>query len=341
MRSANCEKNFEGMHIIEHVLLRPRVNEPLFVDILNNTLSETLATNGELHFQKTASILTSSKTDNNISVAGDITAEIVGNEISIDGGSFNDDDYIISQKIFNGTDTIITVDATVSKILYDLPDGAYPNGELVYTKKSLVNSITASTHQIVISDVDALDLLDGDIVEIKGSSNGSNDFRFTVVSVTQNGSDIEIIVDQVELLVQDDLLPVHLDQDCGSCQITDPYSFVTTVVLPYWPDRFINMDFRNFMDKALRREAPAHVLLNICWIDCRQMHELETKFKAWLVETGRSIPNKAATSQALSELIDILTRIRNVYPTGTLHDCEEDENLEGAIILNNSVLGTF
>ena len=101
------------------------------------------------------------------------------------------------------------------------------------------------------------------------------------------------------------------------------------------------MDFRKFMDKALRREAPAHVLLNICWIDCRQMYELETKFKAWLVETGRSIPNKATTSQALSELIDILTRIRNVYPTGTLHDCEEDENLEGAIILNNSVLGTF
>ncbi len=95
------------------------------------------------------------------------------------------------------------------------------------------------------------------------------------------------------------------------------------------------------MERTLRREAPAHVLLNICWIDCRQMHELETKFKRWLIEIGRVEIDKTALSQALSELIDILTRTRNVYPTGTLHDCEEDENLEGAIILNNSVLGTF
>jgi hypothetical protein len=28
-----------------------------------------------------------------------------------------------------------------------------------------------------------------------------------------------------------------------------------------------------------------------------------------------------------------------VYPVGTLHDCDEDENLENSIILDNSVLG--
>jgi len=85
----------------------------------------------------------------------------------------------------------------------------------------------------------------------------------------------------------------------------------------------------------LRKEAPAHVLLNICWIDCRQMTELETKLKVWLAEAGKTIPDKVALANALSELIEILTKIRNVYPTGTLHDCEDDEKLEGAIILNN------
>ena len=71
------------------------------------------------------------------------------------------------------------------------------------------------------------------------------------------------------------------------------------------------------------------------------MYQFETAYKKWLVEIGRSEIDKPALSIALSDLIDILTQLRNVYPTGTLHDCEEDENLEGAIKLNNSVLGTF
>ena len=71
------------------------------------------------------------------------------------------------------------------------------------------------------------------------------------------------------------------------------------------------------------------------------MVEFEMKYKLWLLETGKEEPDKAALSNALGEFIDIITRIRNVYPTGTLHDCEEDESLEGAIVLNNSVLGTF
>jgi hypothetical protein len=69
------------------------------------------------------------------------------------------------------------------------------------------------------------------------------------------------------------------------------------------------------------------------------MTEFEKKYKAWLIENARKQKDYGLLSARLNELIDILGRLRNVYPSGTLHDCEEDETLENAVILNYSVLG--
>ncbi|MEJ2595993.1 MAG: hypothetical protein P8100_12910, partial [bacterium] len=331
----------EGMHVVEHVLLRPRIDEPLFVEVLAPILIEGLAGDGDLLFEKSLPIVSTQISDSSIAVAGDITAEIASNDIRIDGGSFNDGDYIVDSYSFDGTHTVIRTKTSETAILYNLPDGSYPLGDLYFIRKAPITGLTAASNMIVVTESDAQDLSDGDIIEITGSADGTNDKRFVVESVNLNGSDVEITIDGVEVLVRDELLPINIDQDCESCQIKDPYSYIASVILPYWPDRFINLDFRKFMERTLRREAPAHVLLNICWIDCRQMAEFEMMFNRWLVEIGREEIDKVALSQALSDLIDILTRLRNVYPTGTLHDCEADETLEGAIILNNSVLGTF
>ena len=133
-------------------------------------------------------------------------------------------------------------------------------GDLVFTKKTNVNAVNTSSNVIVVTDTDALNLNAGDVIEIKGSTDAINDFKFRVQSVTQNGTDIEISVDEIEEQLSDKLLPIHIDHDCDSCQITDPYSFVASVVLPYWPDRFIDLDYRRFMERTLRKEAPAHIL---------------------------------------------------------------------------------
>ena len=99
------------------------------------------------------------------------------------------------------------------------------------------------------------------------------------------------------------------------------------------------MDFRRFFEKQLRQEAPAHVFLNICWVSCAQMTEFELKYKTWLVENAKKVKDYGKLSATLNGLIEIHSKLRNVYPSGTLHDCEEDESLENAIILDNSVLG--
>jgi hypothetical protein len=69
------------------------------------------------------------------------------------------------------------------------------------------------------------------------------------------------------------------------------------------------------------------------------MFDFEKKYKAWLIENAKQTTDYGKLSARLNELIKIMNDLRNVYPSGILHDCEEDETLENAIILNNSVLG--
>lgn len=140
--------------------------------------------------------------------------------------------------------------------------------------------------------------------------------------------------------IEDRLMPIEIDPGCEHCQLSDPYSYVATIVLPYWQGRFGNMDFRNFFERKIRYEAPAHVFLKICWISNRQMEEFELKYKRWLIENAREQKDHAALSEALNNLIEILDDLRNVYPAGRLHDCEDSETLEGSMILNNTILGS-
>jgi len=177
-------------------------------------------------------------------------------------------------------------------------------------------------------------------VEIRGSTNKINDGKYLAKKVVDNSGTQEIIVSRVETAVEDQLLEIVLDEDkCDACQIQDPYTCIASIIIPHWQGRFDNMDFRRFFEKQLRLEAPAHVLLVICWISCEQMTEFELKYKAWLIENAKKNKDFGMLSARLNELIDIRSRLRNVYPTGTLYDCNEDETLENAIILDNSVLG--
>jgi len=61
----------------------------------------------------------------------------------------------------------------------------------------------------------------------------------------------------------------------------DPYSFIATVALPAWPARFRTDTNRAILEKMLQREAPAHVLLRILWLNPREFCCFEAYFKQW------------------------------------------------------------
>lgn len=61
----------------------------------------------------------------------------------------------------------------------------------------------------------------------------------------------------------------------------DPFSFIATLVLPAWPLRFRNQKNRELLETMLNREAPAHVLLRILWLNPSNICSFEFLYKEW------------------------------------------------------------
>ncbi|WP_224792153.1 hypothetical protein, partial [Pseudomonas fluorescens] len=138
----------------------------------------------------------------------------------------------------------------------------------------------------------------------------------------------------------DPLMRMCLADDCGFCGEEDPYSFRVSVVLPYWPERFRNLNFRALLERSMREEAPAHVQVKICWIGQRQMIALDAAYHAWLDARGAPLPDPAQVSDTARTLIEILESLTTVYPAASLHDCDAGEE-QPIVRLGSTALGNF
>ncbi len=336
----------EGMHVVEHVLLRPRVRGLHFKEANQDTLTESLVDQGLLAFDKTVDIFSASEQTSKFRVQGDLTAEIdrftstedIASTIKVTATNMNDGDYKVRGVQYDSGSNRTAI-RVFGNIITDIPSSnAY--GQITYQRFAPVITTSAADLKITVQQIEVLNLEPGDVVTISNSSDGMNDGRYKIKRIDENGPNQELIISQVEEAIEDKLLEVVIDEEeCDACKIEDPYTCIASVILPHWQGRFDNMDFRRFFERQIRLETPAHVFLNICWVSCEQMAEFEMKYKAWMVENAKSQVDYALLSAAQNDLVDIIRRLRNIYPVGLLHDCEKDESLENAIILDNSVLG--
>jgi hypothetical protein len=164
-------------------------------------------------------------------------------------------------------------------------------------------------------------------------------------------------------------LPIHINRpgECDCPDVRDPYSFRLTVVLPGWSQRFRDLRFRRLAEETLRREAPAHVLVKICWISHDQMRQVDEAYEEWAARLaalepalgacapgvhaatlrGGTVPLPAAKPadgsylSALDALVAVLRTLVTVHPMARLHDCRDTSGDEPQVSLNNTNLGTF
>jgi hypothetical protein len=150
---------------------------------------------------------------------------------------------------------------------------------------------------------------------------------------------------EAEILNQP-FLPFCKD-DCASGNCLDPYSFRVTIVLPGNAFRFADRDFRDYLENLIREELPAHILAKICWIGRESTGNLEQEdqmgpFEAAYANFLSGLTNR--NFQYHEPFIKILSELHSIYPTGTLYNCEdEDESnaMRDTIILGRSNLGTI
>ncbi|MBW8682913.1 hypothetical protein [Chitinophaga rhizophila] len=123
---------------------------------------------------------------------------------------------------------------------------------------------------------------------------------------------------------------------CDKTFLADPYSFWATVVLPAWPQRFRLARFRQFFEDTLRREAPAHIRLNIVWISPQQMLAFESAWKQWLMALSRE--ESCEYEDSLKALNKVLKDLKNVYPAAYMWDDEGGDD-KPLILLDEAMLG--
>jgi hypothetical protein len=68
----------------------------------------------------------------------------------------------------------------------------------------------------------------------------------------------------------------------------DPFSFRTTVVLPCWPKRLRDKTFRNLVEKTIEAASPAHIHTKVVWLGIEQMKKFEQVYHAWLQEMAQT-----------------------------------------------------
>ncbi len=110
----------------------------------------------------------------------------------------------------------------------------------------------------------------------------------------------------------------ELDLYCGEdpCDHNeDPYSFRSTAVLPCWPRRFRNPTFRHLVEKTIQSESPAHVHVRVVWVGIGEMRRFEDAYAGWLVEMAQT---EAPVYDAVNPLVDVLNTLK---PCG---HCDDD-----------------
>ncbi|MBB4804816.1 hypothetical protein HNP38_000088 [Chryseobacterium defluvii] len=148
----------------------------------------------------------------------------------------------------------------------------------------------------------------------------------------------------------EDLLTVCLKDDCKDEANNDPYSFKATIVLPGYLSRFKNITFRRYAEQIFRQEAPAHVLLKICWVNSKDMEEFQIAYKNWL-ESYRIFRLRYCSKTLIKKdyinftkyhkiLLAKLKQLNTIYPEGNLYDCQLSET-NNPIILGSTSLGTL
>ena len=141
------------------------------------------------------------------------------------------------------------------------------------------------------------------------------------------------------------LAPVCLNKNGDSCGEEDPYSFRISVVLPYWPIHLRSMEFRTYFEDIIRREAPAHTMVKICWVNDQDMRAFEIIYFIWLrtLATYKFNPlpeNLLNLNTANDNLLTILFNLHSKYPVATLHDCMESTG-KNPVMLGKTELGSF
>ncbi|MCH2042862.1 MAG: hypothetical protein MK212_01885 [Saprospiraceae bacterium] len=89
------------------------------------------------------------------------------------------------------------------------------------------------------------------------------------------------------------------------------YSFKTSIVMPDWPIRFQNADFKSLLGEVVSVNIPAHLGADFYWLDVVEMEEFEIAYMEWLDERTKPVPLQPDLDEKAHRIIKILEKFED------------------------------
>jgi hypothetical protein len=131
----------------------------------------------------------------------------------------------------------------------------------------------------------------------------------TATQIKNNVSVADDIEKEIENLVRYFGFELDLYCEANPCDNDeDPYSFRATAVLPCWPKRFRDPTYQNLVEKIIAANAPAHVHVKIHWVGMAEMQRFEKVYYTWLQEMAQT---ELPAYEKVNPLVTVLNTIRH------------------------------
>lgn len=86
----------------------------------------------------------------------------------------------------------------------------------------------------------------------------------------------------------------------------DFYSLTLSIILPTWPSRFQNSDFKDLIKNIIILNAPVYVHVDFQWLNSEEMREFEEVYYDWLQERIAVEPRQPELDDKAQRVMDLL-----------------------------------
>lgn len=223
----------EGMHLVEHILLRPQAQDRHGFRLINDQ-DRVLLESYEL-------------------------------------GSFEDQRYTSNQ--------------------LDLTAARRENYEIVQELNGSFKLIIKDYEQYIAKCPESFFTREGAMEKIDDILDYVNSFKNSNIALQNNIS-----------YFLEERREVKVDQDL--------YNLGMSVIMPAWPSRFQNSNFRSLLCNAFVVNAPVHLNLDFYWLEVSEMKEFEALYFDWLEERNSLHPMQPELDDKAMRVIEYLQKIR-------------------------------
>jgi len=319
MRKINSN---EGMHLVEHILLRPKLDEVIGetdtdepVSFLNICLDncDLNAAQDEVitapPYRKKIQRIPAAKCYDNMPWVLQYIRTLPEDNVTIPGEDLPAKSILYQKVYLDGTNPMLLKFRKYEDMVKRINDLCEFGSERI-NYEIVADNGNPAKYGFIIHGADGVVL-------------AQSLYLFNKSTDTPDTYDIE---DEIAVLMQYFGYELYLYCNSYPCDgNTDPYSFQTTVVLPCWPKRLRDPSFRNLVEKTILSETPAHVQTRVVWIGIEEMQKFEKAYSAWLVEMSQT---ECPDYEVVNPLVDI---INTLVPCGVcIDDCSQDNSSPNA-----------